>query len=59
MSAATEDLLAQITQLEALILENKRDRKDTLAQEEQLLGLKARLSYMNEELKKNDRILKG
>ena len=59
MSASTEDLLVQITQLEALVLESKAAGKDTLDYEEKLVNLKARLSYMNEDLRKSDRILKG
>lgn len=59
MSAATEELLEQITQLETLLLESKRAGRDASRFEEKLVELRARLSFMNENLSKNDRVLKG
>jgi len=59
MSAATEEILLQINDLELQIqLESSRGR-DVRSLMQQLENLKEQLQLMNETLKKSDKILKG
>jgi seryl-tRNA synthetase len=59
MSAATEEILLQINDLELQIqLESSRGR-DVRSLMRQLENLKEQLQLMNETLKKSDKILKG
>lgn len=58
MSAATAELLEQITNLESLIKEQRLQGKEVNKLENQLLELKERFEVMNEALV-NRSILKG
>ena len=59
MSAATEELLLQIMQLESQIKEFQLQGKDASSLQEQLLFLRERFDSLNENLQKGDRVLKG
>lgn len=59
MSAATEELLQQIFELEALIQEKKSLGKDTKSLQDRLAVLKEQFDFMNENLNRSEKILKG
>ena len=59
MSAASEEILLQILQLESLLTESKTSGKNTSAIEQQLTELREKFLTMNENLKNNGSVLKG
>lgn len=59
MSAATAELLEQITDLESLIKEQRLQGKEVSALENRLLELKEKFEVMNETLINGRSILKG
>jgi len=59
MSAATAELLEQITDLESLIKEQRYRGLETNRLENQLLELKEKLEMMNEALAGSRPLLKG
>jgi len=59
MSAATEELLTQIIDLEESIKQRRSSGEDTFHLEEQLVFLRERFITLNESLKKNSSLLKG
>jgi hypothetical protein len=59
MSAATEELLLQIIELETAIQENASCCKDVSVLQERLIFLREKFHALNENLKKNSELLKG
>lgn len=59
MSAASEEILLQILQLESLLTESKTSGKNTSVIEQQLTELREKFLTMNENLKNNGSVLKG
>jgi len=59
MSAATEELLQQILEIEETIKIHLKSGKDTFVLQEKLVLLKEQLQLMNETLNKSDKILRG
>lgn len=59
MSAATEELLQQILDLENKIQEARTVGKNTQILQEKLILLKEQFDSMNENLNRSEKILKG
>lgn len=59
MSAATEELLQQILELESKIQEAKTSGVNTHVLQEKLILLKEQFDSMNENLNRSEKILKG
>lgn len=59
MSAATEELLQQILDIETKIQEARIIGKNTQVLQEKLVALKEQFDSMNENLNRSEKILKG